>query len=67
MALEGVSRLYKHPKAHTLYLTIPAAITRDSQFGLKAGDRVSLVYYNKGAWMGTLVIKKIEETAHEPK
>lgn len=54
--LEGTSKLYKNPKARTLYLTIPASIARDSTFHMKAGDTVIienhitfLVIYKKEA------------------
>jgi len=42
--LEGKSKLYKHPRAATLYLTIPSDISKDSQFGWKAGDQMKLEY-----------------------
>lgn len=42
--LEGTSKLYKHPKARTLYLTIPATIAGDSQFPFKPGDKMKVVY-----------------------
>lgn len=41
--LKGTSKIYKHPKAGTLYLTIPAAIARDSQFPFRAGDIMKVV------------------------
>jgi len=42
--LQGKSKLYKHPKAQTLYLSIPSKIVSDSQFSFKAGDRVKLKF-----------------------
>jgi len=53
MTLSGTSRLYKHQKARTLYLTIPSSIACDSQFGLKNGD--SVVIENKKEY---LIIRK---------
>jgi len=40
MAKTGKSTLYKHPKAQTLYLTIPADVVNDSTFPFKKGDVV---------------------------
>lgn len=37
---KGRSKLYKHPKAATLYLTIPADVVKDSTFPFKKGDVV---------------------------
>lgn len=42
--LQGKSKLYQHPKAQTLYLSIPSKIVSDSQFSFKAGDRVKLKF-----------------------
>ena len=44
VVLIGYSKLTKHPKASTLYLSIPADMAKDSQFDLKHGDRVKLIY-----------------------
>jgi hypothetical protein len=46
--LQGTTKLYKHPKAHTLYLTIPARIVQDSTFPFKAGDMVSVEWHVSG-------------------
>jgi len=40
--LSGKSKIYKHPKADTLYLTIPSKMAMDSKFPFKAGDEVFL-------------------------
>ena len=40
MTLEGVTTLYQHPNAKTMYVTIPANMAVDSQFPFKAGDTV---------------------------
>ena len=40
--LSGRSKIYKHPKADTLYLTIPSKMAMDSKFPFKAGDEVFL-------------------------
>ena len=42
MTLTGTSTLYQHPKAKTMYLTIPAGIASDSQFPWKPGDLLTL-------------------------
>jgi hypothetical protein len=42
--LIGKSTIYKHPKAGTLYITIPAKIATDSQFTFKKGDKVHIAY-----------------------
>lgn len=55
MTLNGSSTIYKHPKASTLYLTIPSKIACDSQFNLKKGDKVNLKFDPKSK---SLVIKK---------
>jgi len=44
MNLIGESTIYKHPRAATLYISIPAHLARDSQFKMKNGDKVKLVY-----------------------
>ena len=55
MVLIGSSILYKHPKAATLTLTIPADMAKDSQFTLKAGDKVKITYITEAE---ELIIKK---------
>jgi len=42
--ITGISKLYQHPKAKTMYLTIPSRIATDSTFNFKAGDKVSVIY-----------------------
>jgi hypothetical protein len=42
MTLYGRSKLYKHPKANTLYLCLPAKMIQDSACFLKVGDVVKL-------------------------
>jgi len=34
----GITKAYKHPKATTLYITIPADVVKDSRFPFKKGD-----------------------------
>lgn len=41
--LEAVSKLYQHPRAGTMYLTIPSKIACDSQFPFKAGMAVEFL------------------------
>jgi len=44
MTLEGISKLYQHPKAKTMYVTIPSKIVVDSTFSFKDGDKVTVKY-----------------------
>jgi hypothetical protein len=38
----GEAKVYKHPKADTLYVTIPSKMVQDSTFIIKKGDRVKI-------------------------
>ena len=40
--LEGKSKVYKHPKGKTLYVTIPSDVAMDSKFPLKNGMIVTV-------------------------
>ena len=40
--LMGEAKIYKHPKADTLYVTIPSKVVQDSTFIIKKGDRVKI-------------------------
>lgn len=42
--LAGEAKLYKHPKADTLYVAIPSRLVQDSTFVFKEGERVSIRY-----------------------
>lgn len=42
--LIGETKLYKHPKADTLYLAIPSKVVQDSTFIFKKGERVRIRY-----------------------
>ncbi len=42
--LVGEAKIYKHPNADTLYLTIPSKVVQDSTFIFKKGDRVQIRY-----------------------
>lgn len=55
LVLIGRSKITKHPKASTLYLSIPAGMAKDSQFDLKEGDRVKLIY---NSTVHELIVKK---------
>lgn len=59
MVLIGTSKLSKHPKAATLYISIPADMAKDSQFKLKNGDKVQLTY---NVEVEELTVKKEKET-----
>lgn len=43
--LKAESKLYKHNKSKTMYLTIPMILTTDSTFSFKPGDHVLLEYF----------------------
>ena len=58
MGLRAESKLYKHPGAKTLYLTIPSKLASDSQFPFKPGDVVSVNYYPH---FEMIIIRKKEE------
>ena len=45
--LSGESAIVGNKRANTLYITIPANIAKDSAFGLKEGDTVSMEYLPK--------------------
>lgn len=53
MTLTGKSKIYKHGKAATLYLSIPSSMAVDSAFTWKAGDVVHIENRN-----GVLIIGK---------
>lgn len=40
--LNGKTKVYKHPKAATLYLTIPSDVVKDSTFPFREGDMVEV-------------------------
>jgi len=44
LVLIGETKIYKHPKADTLYLAIPSKVVQDSTFVFKKGDRVRIEY-----------------------
>jgi len=48
MVVKIKSIIRGHPKAYTLYLTIPSDLASDPSFPLKAKDRVSLEIVDKG-------------------
>jgi len=43
MTLKGKSKIIQSSHANTQYLTIPSAITRDSQYPFKNGDEVEII------------------------
>ena len=44
LILSGVVKIYKHPKAKTLYMSIPSNMVQDSQFIFEAGQKVKISY-----------------------
>ena len=36
----GTAKIFKHPKANTFYLDVPAKVASDSQFIFKHKDRI---------------------------
>lgn len=43
MVLNAKSKLIRSPNSHTHYLTVPAAMVRDSQYPFRDGEEVELV------------------------
>ena len=58
MVLKGQSKLYKHPKAATLYLCIPSDLVKDSQFPFEAGEVVSVEFHPS---FKVLIVRKKKE------
>ena len=58
--LSGKSKIYKHPKADTLYLTIPSKMAMDSKFPFRAGDDVFLELLSVDGEVKLLVRKNDE-------
>lgn len=54
---KGISKLTKHKKANTLYLSIPADLTKEKGFPFKDGDKVQLDLNIENQ---TIVISKFE-------
>lgn len=42
MVLKGKAKIIQSPHAKTQYITIPSALTRDSQYPFKNGDEVEI-------------------------
>ncbi len=51
-------KVWKHPKAKTLYLSIPSKMAQDSQFPIKGGDTVLIEWDSEDPTK--LVIRKKE-------
>ena len=47
LLLTGQSKVFKHGKAKTLYLSIPSKMAEDSAFTIKEGDIVEIEYDKK--------------------
>lgn len=58
LVLVGETKIYKHPKADTLYLTIPSRVVQDSTFVFKKGDKVKIHYDPQKK---TIIIEPIDE------
>lgn len=43
MVLKGKAKIIQSPHAKTQYITIPSALTRDSQYPFKNGDEVEII------------------------
>jgi len=56
MTKKGTSKVYKHLKCDTMYISVPALVASDSTFPFKKGDRVHIEI--KGE---SLKIWKVEE------
>ena len=42
MVTTGFSKVFKHGKANTLYISVPSMLAQDSVFPFKAGDQVKI-------------------------
>lgn len=60
LVLVGETKLYKHTKADTLYLSIPSKLVQDSTFVFKKGERVKIRYDPKKK---VIIIEPITSTA----
>jgi len=58
MVLKCKSKINKSTLGHTQYLTIPAAIVKDSQYPFEEGDRVIIIIDVKSQ---RLVVEKLED------
>jgi len=47
LLLTGQSKVFKHGKAKTLYLSIPSKMAEDSAFTIKEGDIVEIEFDKK--------------------
>lgn len=56
LVLSGVVKIYKHPKAKTLYMSIPSNMVQDSQFIFKPGQKVKIDFDPESK---TLTVKPI--------
>ena len=54
---KGISKINKHPKANTMYLTIPADIVKEKNFPFKSGEKVKLELDKK---QQIIIISKFE-------
>jgi hypothetical protein len=52
--LTGQSKVFKHGKAKTLYLSIPSKMAEDSAFTIREGDIVEIEFNKK---LGAVVIR----------
>jgi len=64
LVLIGEAKIYKHPRADTLYLTIPSKVVQDSTFVFKKGDRVRIKYDPKKK---AIIIEPISNKIKESK
>jgi uncharacterized protein YuzE len=62
--LLGEAKIYKHPKADTLYLTIPSKVVQDSTFIFKKGDTVRIRYDPEKK---VIIVEPINEKAKRKK
>jgi len=57
--LEGKGSIYKHKKAHTMYIIIPSSVASDSEFPFKEGDKVTVQIVPSVGYESSLVVKKV--------
>ena len=62
MTISGESKVFKHGKAKTLYIAIPADVVKDSRFpDIKDGDKVTIWIDDEEHDPAVLVISKKED------
>jgi hypothetical protein len=62
--LTGQSKVFRHGKAKTLYLSIPSKMAEDSAFTIKEGDIVEIKFDRQ---LGAVVIRPKDKKSKQAK